>query len=85
MVLAIRLLAMAEELDGKDHDVISEVAGQLAVGGESARPEWLAGIMLPAVTQFMAPEEGTYMIEVEIDASDASLPIHVVRGLPGEQ
>jgi hypothetical protein len=86
---------MAEELEANEPhqavnrvrdprgDVISEVAGEFAVGGQSARPEWLAGIMLATAVQFEATEEGTYTIEHEVDGGDpASQPMHIVHGLP---
>jgi hypothetical protein len=96
VVLAIRLVALPEELtleekhaamnrvrDPQDQ-VISEIQGELAVEGQSARPGWLAGIILPAVVAFEAQEEGTYTVETTVDAAEYSVPIHVVRGLPGE-
>lgn len=94
VVLAVRLLAMQEELDeavphsGMNRvrdprgNVLSDIGGEFAVGGESARPEWLTGIMLGTVVQFEATEEGTYTIEHVVDESSASLPIHVVHGAP---
>lgn len=94
VVLAVRLLAMAEELEpGVQHvavnrvkdprgEVMSEIRGEFSVAGESARPDWLAGIMLASVVQFEATEEGTYTIEHVVDQSSASLPIHVVHGMP---
>jgi hypothetical protein len=94
VVLAVRLLAMAEELDpDQPHqltnrvrdphgEVIGEATGDLRIGAESARPEWLAGIMANAVVQFLAAEEGTYTIELVVDEASKELPIHVVHGLP---
>jgi hypothetical protein len=94
VVLAVRLLAMAEEL-GPDQkhtatsrvrdpqgEPVSEVSGEFAIEVEAARPEWLAGFIVPGVVQFEATEEGTYMIEQEIDDASDSLPIHIVRGRP---
>jgi hypothetical protein len=87
-------LATAEELHESEHhtvsrvrgpsgDLVSEVEGEFAMGGgESASPEWLTGIIVPSVVQVEITEEGTYMIEHEIDDSSNSLPIHVVQGLP---
>lgn len=54
----------------------------MAIGGESARPEWLAGITLPFVVVFDASAEGTYAIEFSVDDASKSLPIHVVHGEP---
>jgi hypothetical protein len=85
---------MAEELDpDQTHtatnrvrdprgEVVSEMGGELKVGGESAQPEWLTGIMLASVVQFEATEEGAYTIEHAIDETSASLPIHIVHGPP---
>lgn len=94
VLLAVRLLAMAEELDPEvKHSginrvrdprgaVMSEVSGEFVVGGESARPEWLTGIMLATAVMFEAPEEGTYTIEHVVDGTEASLPLHVIHGAP---
>ncbi len=94
VVVAIRLLAMAEELDGGDEhtatnrvrdphgDVISELSFPFGFSGESAKPEWLTGIMVSSVVQFEATEEGTYTIEHEVDASAKEFPMHVVLGQP---
>lgn len=94
LMLAIRLLGMVEELDpdikhsvtnrirDPQGEVVGEATGEMAVGGESARPEWLAGITLPFVVAFEATEEGTYAIEFSVDDASKSLPIHVVHGRP---
>lgn len=93
VVLAVRLLAMAEELGDVEHtatnrvrdprgEEVSEVGGTFKVGGESARPEWLTGIIVTTVIQFEVTEEGTYTIEHEVDEATSSLPIHIVHGLP---
>jgi hypothetical protein len=63
-------------------DLMSEVGGSLAVGGTARNPDWLSGIMIVSVIQFEAAEEGTYTIEIVVDESEKSLPIHVVHGLP---
>jgi hypothetical protein len=94
VLLAVRLLAMAEEL-GEDQqheatnrikdprgEVISEVGGQFTVGGETQRPEWLTGIMLSTVVQLEVAEEGTFTIEHVVDGNSVFLPIHVVHGPP---
>jgi hypothetical protein len=94
VALAIRLLAMAEEL-GPDEkhtatsrvrdpsgDVLTEVGGEFAMEVEAASTDWLAGFIVPVVVQFEAAEEGSYMIEQDVDEASASLPIHVVHGLP---
>jgi len=95
VVLAIRLLATAEELEESvQHrainrvrdphgEQISEVGDEFAMGGgEPARPDWLTGIIVPSLVQIEVTEEGTYTIEYELDGSSKSLPIHVVHGLP---
>jgi hypothetical protein len=94
VVLAVRLLAMTEELDpDQEHTAtnrvldprgaqMSEVGGPFSVGGESARPDWLTGIMVSTVVQFEASEEGTYTIELVVDDALTSLPIHVFHGYP---
>ncbi len=92
--LVVRLLAMVEELDPSvprtitnrifdpDGELIDEGSLQLAIGGQSARPEWLAGITLPFTAIFEASSEGTHTIETTIDDATKSLPIHIVHGLP---
>ena len=95
VVLAVRLLATPEELDENvqhtainrvrdpSGELVSEVGGEFSVGGgDSARPDWLTGIILPSLVQIEVTEAGTYMIEHELDGSSKSLPIHVVQGLP---
>jgi hypothetical protein len=95
VVLAIRLLAMADELgEAVQHtavnrvrdprgEVVSEVGGEFAMGGgDAARPDWLTGIMVNSLVQLEVTEEGTYTIEHEVDGSVESLPIHIVHGPP---
>lgn len=94
VVMAVKLLGMADELDESiKHavtnrvrdpagNVLTEAKGELAVGVEAAREDWLTGITLPAVATFEVAAEGTYMIEVEVDDASHSIPIHVVHGLP---
>lgn len=94
VALAVRLLAMAEELEGdQPHQVsttirdprgepISETSGEMSVAAVAARPDWLTGLMIPAVIQFEAAEEGTYTIEIGVDDASKSIPIHIVEGLP---
>jgi hypothetical protein len=94
VLLAIRLLAMTEELDpavphpirnvirDPQGELLFEQASDFAIGGQSARPEWLAGIIIPAGITFQVAEEGTYTVEFSIDDASKSLPIHVVQGLP---
>ncbi len=94
LMLAIRLLGLAEELNPDiNHSVtnrirdplgavVGEATGEMAIGSESARPEWLTGITLPFVVVFDATQEGTYTIEFSVDDASKALPIHVVHGTP---
>jgi Family of unknown function (DUF6941) len=93
VVLAIRLLAMPDELGEAGHtavnrvrdprgEILGEVSGEVVIGGEAARPDWLVGTMVPMVVGFEAAEEGTYTIDVAVDDAEKSLPIHVVIGAP---
>jgi hypothetical protein len=94
LMLAIRLVGLAEEFTpDQQHptatrikdprgETLSEMAGTFAIGAQSARPEFLAGITLPAALQFEVAEEGSYAIECEFGGASKSLPLHVVQGLP---
>jgi hypothetical protein len=95
VVIAVRLLAMAEELDGSDahtatnrvRDLHGELVSELSFpfgfgGGESAKTEWLTGIMVSSLVQFEATEEGTYTIEHEVDGSAKAFPLHIILGSP---
>jgi hypothetical protein len=63
-------------------EVVSETGGEVEIVAEAAREEWLTGVILPAMIQFEAGQEGTYMIEFDVDDASAALPIHVAHGLP---
>jgi hypothetical protein len=91
VVLAMRVLAMADEFGEEGHtatnrvrgpsgEAISEVGGPYLVEGEPGYQDWLQGIIVTTVIQFEVSQEGTYMIEQEVDASTESLPIHIVHG-----
>jgi hypothetical protein len=94
VVLAVRMLAMAEELEpAHQHratnrvrdprgELLSEVGGEFSVGAEAPQPDWLNGLIVSVVVQFDATEEGTYTIEQVVDDASASLPIHIVHGPP---
>jgi hypothetical protein len=94
VLLAIRLLAMADELDPDQRHtatnrvrdpggtVVSEMSGEFSVSAESARADWLAGLIVGTAVQLEVAEEGTYTIEHEVDGTTASLPIHIVQGTP---
>lgn len=94
VVLAVRLLAMADEL-GEDvahkgvnrvrdprGELVSEIGGEFRISGEAAHQDWLTGIMVSSLVQLEVTEEGTYTLEHEVDGSTQSLPIHIVHGLP---
>lgn len=94
VAMAIRLLATADEL-GPDHphiarniirdprgNAISDLSAEFRAEAEAARPDWLAGILVHTVIQFEATEEGTYTFEHVVDQSSASVPLHIVHGLP---
>jgi hypothetical protein len=98
VVMALRLTGTADELTpdhahearnlvrGPDGEVVSEVAGELRVGLQGARQDWLNGVVLPAVVQFEATEEGTYTVEHHVDDATSSIPIHIVHGpAPGAE
>jgi hypothetical protein len=94
VVLAVRALAMPEELEAGDEHAITnvirdptgeqvgEMTAQLEIQADVQRPDWLVGLTLPMIVQFDALQEGTYTIEVGIDGASHALPIHVVHGLP---
>ena len=94
LMLAIRLVGMVEEFTPdqlhrtttriKDPrgQTISEVGGDFSISAESARPEYLAGVTLPAAVGFQVAEEGTYTIECEFGDATEAIPIHVVLGQP---
>jgi hypothetical protein len=94
VIMAVRLLAMAEELESDEPhhainrvrdphgQVMSEISGDFAFTGRTIRPEWLTGLMLATAVQFEATEDGAYTIEHVVDGATASVPIHIVHGLP---
>ena len=94
VLLAVRLMGLPEELTiDQKHSVVSrvrdpqdqivgEVGGDLSVEARSARPDWLAGIIVPAVIRFEVAKEGTHTVEQSVDAASYAVPIHIVRGLP---
>jgi hypothetical protein len=94
VVLAVRLLAIADELDPDQTynttsrvrdprgELVSQVAGEFTVSGEGGSEEWLTGLLVPTVVELEASEEGAYTIEHAIDNDSASLPIHIVHGRP---
>ncbi len=95
VMFAIHLRGMVEELDPEikhaftnrvqdpQGKVIGEAAGEIAIGAQSARLEWLTGITLPLAVGFEAAKEGAYTFEFSFDDAEKSLPIHVVVGQPG--
>lgn len=93
---AIRVTALADELtSGESHKlvervrdpsgtVVHELEGDLnwTAEGGVPHPDWLQGISLPIGAQFPADAEGTYSVTHQFDASEHSLPLHVVHGFP---
>ena len=70
VVLAVRLLALPDELGEAGHtvvnrvrdprgEVLGEASGDIVIGGEAARPGFLVGAMVPVAVAFEAAEEGT--------------------------
>lgn len=98
VAMAVRLTGLQEELeDDVEHEarnivrgpggaVVSDLGGMFKVGRHGDTPpdraDWLQGIMLPLIVRFMAESPGTYTFEHIVDASSASVPLHVVLGLP---
>ena len=96
VAIAVRLTALPEELEaGGEHtartivrgpggEAVSEITGTFSVGGRGAddRRDWVQGIMVGAVVQFMAETEGAYALEHVVDGSSASIPLHVVQSSP---
>jgi hypothetical protein len=97
VAIAVRLQGLPDELTpdvmhplrqiirGPDGETVSEMSGEAAFGAqqEIARPDWLQGVLLPVVVGFEVEAEGTYTFEFMIDDSSASVPLHVVHGVPG--
>jgi hypothetical protein len=95
VMMAVRLTATPEELEeasehevrnvlrGPGGDVLSEVAGTIAIGGQGEiRQDWLQGVMLATMAAVDAAEPGAYTFEHHVDQSSASVPLHVVLGPP---
>jgi hypothetical protein len=96
VMFAIRVTALVDELGpGQAHtmaerirdphgEVIHEMEAELGAvaQGEVPNPEWLQGISLAVGAQFPVAVEGTYMVTHKFDASEHSLPLHVVHGFP---
>lgn len=95
-MVALRLLAVVDEI-GPDQqhtivnlvrspggEVIGEGKAEFSAEGQTARPDFLMGIILPLGVRFEATEEGSYAVEFNVDegALSTTLPIHVVHGAP---
>jgi len=92
VALAIRLLAMADELgedrqhtvrnivSGPSGEVLSDLESSFAAAGPDVRTEWLNGIIVTMVVQFEAVAAGTYTFEHLVDGSSRSIPLHVASG-----
>jgi hypothetical protein len=94
--IAVRLQGLPDELAashpvrqiirGPDGEAVSEMQGDAMFGGpgqQVQRPDWLQGVIMPAVIGFQVEHEGTYTFEFMIDSAGASVPLHVIHGLPG--
>jgi hypothetical protein len=91
VVLAIRLLGSTDELrDDLPHlarnrvrdprgALIGELGHEFRVQGGVVREGWLTGLIVRTRLRFQAGEEGTYMLEQEVDGDIKALPIHVVH------
>jgi hypothetical protein len=91
---AVRITGLPDELEaglphtartlvrGPDGELVAESGGEFAIQGEGM-PEardWLQGFMVNVAVGFEAAVEGTYTIEHIVDASSASVPMHVRQG-----
>lgn len=96
VMFTIRVTALHDELDGDARfsmmsrvrapgdDIVFDLSGEFGfeVHSDPAQPDFLAGIVLPAVVQFAAETEGTYTVTHRFGDSEHSLPLHVVHGFP---
>lgn len=95
VVMAVRIVALPDEFGGdppptlrcvardEEGTELANVGGALTVERpEGVRPDWLVGLHVPLLVQFLAPAEGTYTIEVSIAASTYPVPMHVVSTPP---
>ncbi len=94
VLVAIPLAGIVEEFEERQQhtlvnyvkdprgEVIGEGRGGFAAEVQLARPDFLAGILLPLGVRFPATEEGSYSIEFVVDDSGptTTLPIHIVHG-----
>ena len=91
LVTAVRLTGLPAELEaglkhtsrtvvrGPDGEVVSEAEGEFEVEGEGSpdQRDWLQGFVVNLAVAFEAAEPGTYMVEHTVDASSATVAIHV--------
>jgi hypothetical protein len=91
VVTAVRLTGLPAELEagikhtsrtvvrGPDGEVVNEAEGEFEVEGEgiAEQRDWLQGFVVHLAVAFEAVEPGTYMIEHAVDASSATVAIHV--------
>lgn len=91
VVTAVRLTGLPAELEaglkhttrtivrGPQGDVVSEAEGEFEVEGEGIpdQRDWLQGFVINVAVAFEALVAGTYMIEHAVDASSATVAIHV--------
>ena len=89
---AVRLTGLPSELEsglkhttrtvvrGPDGDIVSEVDGEFEVEGHGPpidQRDWLQGFVVSLAVAFEAGLPGTYMVEHAVDASSATVAIHV--------
>jgi hypothetical protein len=79
---------MRNVVRGPDGEALGQpVEAKFQAGTEeeisSAREDWLNGIELVTMAAFEASEQGTYTLELTIDESTVSTPLHVLDGQSG--
>src|SRR5207244_6735 len=92
--LAMRVVGTADDFaEGISHqarstirdphgEIVNENSGEFSAQLTEPREDWLNGVVIPALVQFEATEEGTYTIEQFVDDAQSSVPIHVALGAP---
>ena len=67
---------------GPGGELVAEAGGEFAIQGEGSpdQRDWLQGFMVSVGIGFEATDEGIYTIEHMVDASSASVPMHVRQG-----
>ncbi len=88
--LAIRLVFVPDELDpavphnlrvaaiSPDRQTLAEVDGALNVAvPPGVADDWLRGLHVPMVIQFMAESEGRYSLEITVDGHTMGVPMNI--------